>query len=198
MNKIPVGKLNLAYYIPRSQIYGPGERFVIWVQGCSIRCKGCWNQDLWSFNVSLLYSVEELLELILKENGIDGITVLGGEPLNQSRTLLELVRIVKTSDLSVMLYTGFEWDEINSDSLKKAVVSESDVVVYGKYSEELRSMFHKWRGSTNQTVLVNNEEYIPVFKMFPNENQVEIHIRSDGEIVMIGYPDDELREELFL
>ena len=70
-------KMNVAHLENQSFIYGPGSRFVIWVQGCSLRCKGCWNFRMWGFEKKQEYSISQLLKMIAAEN-VEGITILGG------------------------------------------------------------------------------------------------------------------------
>ncbi len=52
----PDDTINIAEIVPNSRIYGPGKRFVIWVQGCALHCHGCWNKDMWSFEINQLYN----------------------------------------------------------------------------------------------------------------------------------------------
>jgi len=62
--------MHIAHIEEQSFIYGPGYRFVVWVQGCSIRCKGCWNQEMWSFEDNIILLVNELLVKIENEKKI--------------------------------------------------------------------------------------------------------------------------------
>ncbi len=193
---LPAKGFNVATFVKRSSIYGPGARFVIWFQGCALRCMGCWNKAFWSFHLTSFYTVDELFELICQEDGIDGVTLLGGEPLHQAHNLLKLLKKLRRIGLSTMLYTGFESEEINSDPVKQQVVEQSDIVICGRYLNEFRSTYLKWRGSSNQRIIINNEKYKPLFESLSEENQVEIHIGDDGEVVLIGYPDEVLRKEV--
>jgi len=74
---------NIAHIEPSSFIYGPGERFVIWVQGCTLGCQGCWNRTMLSKRPKQLIAREALLQKILDLDSIQGVTLLGGEPLQQ-------------------------------------------------------------------------------------------------------------------
>jgi len=73
-------------------------------------------------------------------------------------------------------------------------VELSDIVVFGRYVEEERSLSLRWRGSSNQTVRFNNAKYEQRFNVLDDENEVEVHIKEDGEVLLLGYPDDEIRE----
>lgn len=190
---IPQGMINIATYVPRSMISGPGERFVIWVQGCSLGCEGCWNPEMQPFKIKTLISTAELYKLIITELELEGITLLGGEPLHQSKELLSLVKKIKNRGLTVMLYTGYEIDEINdSDAIE--LVRNSDIVIPSRFVSEKRNTYLKWRGSSNQKILFNNNKYNKIYSKLDEENQVEIHIDENGNIRILGYPNNELIE----
>ena len=135
--------LNVASYLENCAIYGPGNRFVIWFQGCSLRCKGCWNTELWPFEDKLLLTTHELLEMIRETEVVEGVTFLGGEPLDQVESLLVLAKMLKQSGYSIMLYTGYGMDEI-SGTVKEDIFNLSDIVVSGRYVEVER--FHEPEG----------------------------------------------------
>jgi len=187
--------LNVAEMVESSSIYGPGQRFVIWLQGCSRRCPGCWNVAMLPDTPRHLMKVDELLTEVVHTDGIEGITLLGGEPLNQSGPLEELVRNVKENGFTVMLYTGYEKDEIK-ETASLNIINLSDIIVYGRYLEDERSEDLRWRGSLNQEIFFNNIDYKIKYSQGLEENQTEIHISEEGEIVLVGYPDKELRAEV--
>jgi len=145
---------------------------------------------------NLLIPIGELAEMIKKTNGIEGITLLGGEPLEQSESLLHLVRSLKESNLTVMLYTGYEKEQIVSTEWNE-LIALSDIVVFGRYRSEMRSINLLWRGSTNQEIIFNNDEYLNEFNRMTDINQIEIHITENGEFILTGYPDDKITEEVF-
>ncbi|MCA9706513.1 MAG: radical SAM protein [Myxococcales bacterium] len=85
-------RLNLARTLPKSAANGPGERFVVWVQGCPLACPGCWNPDTWSFAPRRVVEVAAMAEEILAVSGIEGVTFTGGEPFMQAHALAALGR----------------------------------------------------------------------------------------------------------
>lgn len=174
-----------------SYIYGPGKRFVIWVQGCSIRCEGCWNTQMWDASLGQHMTVENILDKILLQKDLEGITILGGEPLDQKEEILNLVRNVKKLDLTVVFYTGYELQEISS-KISNEIISLSDISIIGRYIEKFRNTNLRLRGSSNQTLIINNKDYKNYFK--EDFNEIEVTINSDGSMVITGYPDciDEL------
>lgn len=182
---------NVAHIEPESHIYGPGKRFVIWLQGCSLACDGCWNQQMWSFKVRQLIHREELLQLILNADSVKGVTFLGGEPLQQSENLNWLLsRIRERSGLTIFIYSGFELAELSASGKLSWLSELSDILVLGRYVQSLRTTTSQWRGSTNQQVVypIGSREHEK-----PSEvNQTEIHIALDGSLTILGYPDEAL------
>jgi len=183
--------LNLHSFEPISEIYGPGKRFVIWTQGCNLACKGCWNRETWSFKNNLLFSSTKLLNLILKyKNDIEGVTILGGEPLLQKESLFDFIKLIKKeTELSIMLYTGFEKTEFTA--LDKKIISKIDILIAGRYIEEKRNLFLTWRGSSNQKIEFITDRYNKNDIPFES-NMIEIDINLDGSIKLMGYPNKKM------
>jgi anaerobic ribonucleoside-triphosphate reductase activating protein len=178
--------MNLAHIENRSFIYGPGCRFVIWTQGCSIQCEGCWNGDMWEFEPNIVMSVGEILELITAEgHAIEGVTLLGGEPLDQPEECVELLRMVKTNGLTTMLFTGYEFGEIKDGK----VFDLCDILITGRYDESKRTLYRQWIGSTNQEIRFLTDVYRNY--EIKDANYVEIGIEEDGRITMLGFPPDQ-------
>ncbi|HDN84488.1 MAG TPA: 4Fe-4S cluster-binding domain-containing protein, partial [Candidatus Aerophobetes bacterium] len=90
--------LNIAYIIEFTKTEGPGERFGIWLQGCPIRCKGCWNPHLWAIKPNHIVKIDKLVKYILNyKDVIEGITISGGEPLYQSKSLINFIKKIKAT-----------------------------------------------------------------------------------------------------
>lgn len=188
--------MNIAAFLESSSIYGPGNRFVIWFQGCSLRCKGCWNMDLWPFEDKFLFRPQAIFNKIKETDGIEGVSFLGGEPLDQAEDLLILVKMLKDNGYSIMLYTGYEEQEI-SGTVKEEVFRLSDIAVSGRYIESMRSVYLKWRGSMNQKIIFNTDIYRNYESVInERENDIEIHIDDAGGITVTGYPEPEDLEEI--
>lgn len=182
-------RLNLARTIPRSAANGPGERFVLWVQGCPLACPGCWNADTWVFERRDLRSVDDLAASILATEGIEGVTFTGGEPFTQARALTLLAERVRAAGLSVFVFTGYDLAELNRpDHL--ALLAVADVVVAGRYVEAKRATGLVWRGSANQRVHFLSDRYGPTDMEEPGE--VEFHIEKDGTLTVTGFPPAEM------
>lgn len=182
-------RLNLARTLPRSAANGPGERFVLWVQGCPLACPGCWNPDTWTFERRDLRSVEELAAVILATEGIEGVTFTGGEPFAQARALTKLAERVRSVGLSVFVFTGYNIGELTRPE-HLALLAVTDVVVAGRYIEAKRTTGLAWRGSVNQQVHFLSDRYGPTD--MENVAEVEFHIKKDGTLTVTGFPDTEV------
>ena len=142
---------------------GNGVRVTLWVSGCTHKCKGCHNSWTWNYNQGKIFAEDsdEILNKLsnwLSRDYVDGLTISGGDPLDQDKnTLFELKQIVnwvKTNfpSKTIWIYTGYTYEELNEYQL--AVVEGVDVLVDGPYKEELRDIAHcPFRGSTNQRII---------------------------------------------
>ncbi len=182
---------NIAHIEPESHIYGPGKRFVIWLQGCSLACEGCWNQQMWSFKPNRLVHRQILLEQILACRNINGITILGGEPLQQPGNVLWLLEQLRSlSQLDCVLYSGFEKGEVERMEMWPALEAGCDLLILGRYEQSLDSRSRQWTGSDNQTFFYPENSRITHVPE-PLE-QMEIIISDSGVLNILGYPDDNI------
>src|SRR5688572_14366439 len=106
--------LRLHRFLPSSRANGPGSRAVLWVQGCSLACLGCYNPATHAHSGGQVASVDDLFERITAlSDSIEGVTISGGEPLQQLRPVLLLLRRLRAqTPLSVLMFSGYRWDEI--------------------------------------------------------------------------------------
>ena len=189
--------LNIAYIIENTTYEGLGNRLSIWLQGCNLGCKGCSNYELWDFKPVHIVKVNRLLEYILSiKNSIEGITISGGEPLLQAKAVRKLLEGIKSkTDLTVMLYTGYEIEEITDIDATK-IINLSDVVITGRFIEEKKDIFLRWGGSSNQKIIFNNDDYRKKYESDNIQNTFEIHIDNINEdIFILGFPDRNLIKE---
>jgi len=179
---------NVAHLQPQSDIYGPGTRFVVWLQGCSLACSGCWNKEMWSFTPRTLIPRSDLLQQILTADSIDGVTFLGGEPLHQADNLWWLIRQIREqSSKTIFVYTGYETQELRDLGQLEKLHELCDIVVTGRYEQQHRNTNSQWTGSDNQQVIYpldSRESELP-----KAINQVEIHIDPNGGTNILGFPD---------
>jgi anaerobic ribonucleoside-triphosphate reductase activating protein len=134
---------------------GDGLRVVLWVSGCSHHCKNCHNPITWDPNDGLPFDEEAKTELFaeLAQPYISGITLSGGDPLfcGNRAAIGELIKEIKARfpDKTIWLYTGYTWEAI-SDLLFLPYI---DVLVDGKFVENLKDTKLHWRGSSNQRII---------------------------------------------
>lgn len=181
-------RLNLARTLPRSAANGPGQRFVLWVQGCPLACPGCWNPDTWAFERRDLQAVDDLATVILATPGIVGVTFTGGEPFAQARALAALAERVAKAGLSVFVFTGYDLAELTSPE-HRALLAVTDVLVAGRYLEAERAQGLAWRGSANQRVhfLTSRHGLADLDEVA----EVEFHVAPDGTLTVTGFPCDQ-------
>lgn len=134
---------------------GDGLRVVLWVSGCTHKCKNCHNPVTWDIHGGLEFDQEakkELFEALAKPY-ITGITLSGGDPLHPANCadVTALIQQIRETfpQKTIWMYTGFCWDEVNT----LEAVQNVDVLVDGPYIEELRDPKLHWRGSSNQRVI---------------------------------------------
>jgi len=183
--------VQVAQVVPRTEAEGPGVRFAIWVQGCTIRCPGCCNPEMFPRSGGTTLSVDELLRHVADTRGIEGISLLGGEPFEQAAPLVALARAVQGAGLSVMIFTGYRLDELrrSGDRATLDLVAASDLIVDGRFERELPDRARRWVGSTNQEIHFLTPRYAPDDPRFREANTVEIHLRpKDGLVVVNGWP----------
>lgn len=182
-------RLNVARVLRHSAANGPGDRFVIWVQGCPLACAGCWNPDTWAFERRDLLEVEALAAEIVGTSGIEGVTFTGGEPFMQARALAALAEMLRAAGLSVFIFTGYELAELTKPE-HHALLTLADVVVTGRYVEPQRVPDLKWRGSANQEIHFLTKRYEPTAML--RAADVEFHLGPDGSLNVTGFPPTEL------
>ena len=167
--------MNYATIKPHDTADGYGVRVSLFVSGCTHHCKGCFNSEAWDFNFGNTYTKDtedEIIEL-LKRDYIRGLSLLGGEPMEPSNqeSIISLVRRVKEElpEKDIWCYSGYLFDsDLKSGGRAHTeytdeILSDIDVLVDGKFVEELKNLRLKFRGSSNQRVidvknsLLNNE-----------------------------------------
>jgi anaerobic ribonucleoside-triphosphate reductase activating protein len=189
--------LNLAAWAERSTVNGPGERFVLWVQGCPLRCPGCINPDFLTFISKQEIPVSRAATRILSTPGIEGVTYSGGEPTSQAVALAALGRLLKREGLTVVSYSGFTLAELRArgDPAIEAFLVELDILIDGPYLAAQAAAL-PWRGSANQQVHFLSPAYAHLAAAVQRpERQIEL-IAGENQWLMTGTWEAELRRRL--
>jgi len=170
-------KLFINTILKNNYVNGPGKRCVVWTQGCSLRCVGCFNQSLQPFYCSGSYDVRLLAEKLayLPDNGL---TISGGEPLDQNKALSRFIKAYKNlCGKTIILFTGYNYTEIKQSPAKKCTLLLADAALCGRYTGG-----DIWKDK--QLVLISGR--ITAADMTPVKS-IELSVRS-GQAILTGYP----------
>ena len=144
---------------------GEGIRVSIFVSGCTNHCKGCFQPQTWNYNYGYLYDDNMENDIIneLSQSYYNGLTILGGEPfeISNQQGLLPLIRRIKKElpDKTIWVYTGFTYDVDlvaggkRYTNVTDEILDSIDILVDGKFVEELKSLMLNFRGSSNQRII---------------------------------------------
>lgn len=181
--------LRVGQMVPDTEAEGPGRRFAVWVQGCPLRCADCCNPELLGFSGGMEHDTEELAGRIVATPGIEGVTLLGGEPLSQPAAVLDLARRVRGRGLSVMIFTGFTLAELRARHRRDIdeLLAHTDLLVDGRYERDQPESERRWIGSRNQVMHFLSDRYAADDPRFCSHNTVEIRLGPDG-LTVNGWP----------
>lgn len=182
--------INVYKILNKTKVEGPGLRFCIWVQGCSRHCKGCWAKSTWSHNINKLMSVDEIFSLIQNEKEVEGVTFLGGEPFEQAEALSLLAQKVKAAGLSVMTFTGGNFEELKAsdDIFVQNLLQYTDLLIDGAFEQNEFDLTRPWVGSKNQRYIFLSDRYC-LEDINNYTNKVEVRIGKNGTIFINGMAD---------
>lgn len=174
-----------------TEVNGPGRRNMVHVQGCMIQCPGCFNPHTWDhFAKSEAWSPGRLADLLLHDQP-DGVTISGGEPMEQAQAVLELLRCLRgrQPDLSTLMYTGFTRARLERSVWWAPIRECLDVVVAGPYRQDLRLQDGGLISSSNQELMLLGRH--AASELVPT-HQVEVLVDPDGTITLTGFPSQQL------
>ena len=187
-----VMELWLNRILKETKTEGFGNRFCIWMQGCSIHCSGCANQHMWPFNVGEKVQVECLVSDIVNTRSIEGITLLGGEPLDQKEAVAQLVEAVKRQGLSVILFTGYLYDDLKKsrDICVQRILRNIDLMIDGPFIENKLDFSRPWMGAEKQKYIFLTDKYSEKDLVdIKAKSQYEVRIYPDGSVKINGMGD---------
>ncbi|MCL2661827.1 MAG: anaerobic ribonucleoside-triphosphate reductase activating protein [Oscillospiraceae bacterium] len=149
--------MKIAGLVQESIVDGPGLRFVVFTQGCSIRCEGCHNPDTWDSGGGTEMSLAEIIGEMLSDPLTDGLTLSGGEPFEQAADCACLAAAAHENGLNVWTFTGKTFEELLAEEINdedvKLLLEQTDVLVDGRFDITERTLTKKWCGSKNQRVI---------------------------------------------
>lgn len=148
-------KIQMAGTVNDSIVDGPGLRYAVFVQGCSHHCPGCQNPETHDPDGGHEDDTDSLIAKMKKNPLLSGITLSGGEPMEQPVPCLELAKAAHAIGLNVWCYTGYIWEELTrqNDPDRMALLSQVDVLVDGMFVMAEKSLELDYRGSKNQRLI---------------------------------------------
>lgn len=178
--------MNIHSYVENSSVNGPGNRFVLWTQGCNKACKNCFNPETWSYKNNLILNTNQIFEII-DNLEVDGITFTGGDPLEQSEEMLDLLKKLnlKKYNKGIIVFTGYTLDEINKiGGSTKEILNYIDLLIDGRFEEKYK-ITKSLRGSSNQNFhffsnKLKNEE-------IEFDQKIEIGV-NNSNLYITGFP----------
>ncbi|SNR98810.1 anaerobic ribonucleoside-triphosphate reductase activating protein [Blastococcus mobilis] len=197
--------LSMARFVPATYAEGPGLRAALWVQGCSIRCPGCFNPQLWARRGGSDRQVTDLVRELLESaatHGVEGITLLGGEPFEQAAPLARVARGLRQAGLSVMTFTGYEWADLRRWAESRpdigALLEATDLLADGPFLADSIDTSRPWIGSRNQGLRALTDRYAEQLATFDRHpDRVEVRVAADGEIAVNGWANADALDALF-
>jgi anaerobic ribonucleoside-triphosphate reductase activating protein len=182
--------LRVAQVVEQSRSEGPDVRFCLWLQGCELRCPGCCNPEMFDFAspAATDVPVARLVEQIRAVSGIEGITLLGGEPFHQAPAAAALAVAVRELGLGVMVFTGYYYADLVSEEPASELLSGTDLLIAGPFVTGAHSVTRPWVGSDNQEVHLLSPRYHDHPALTPRHRQ-SVHMQvQDGELRISGWP----------
>lgn len=182
-------RLKVHRFLQRTEAEGPGIRSCVWVQGCSIRCPGCFNTPTWNPDEGTDEDPADLAQRVVATAGIEGLTFLGGEPFDQAEACSHLAKLVRARGLSVMTFTGYKLEDLKSRPSPAVhdFLSNIDLLVDGPFKLELVDNSRPWVGSSNQQFHFLTARYRELEERLTRiPNRVEVRLLPDGSTEVNG------------
>jgi anaerobic ribonucleoside-triphosphate reductase activating protein len=185
--------LRVAAVVADTSAEGPGRRWALWVQGCSIRCAGCCNPEMFDERRGRLVERGELEAGIgeARRQGVEGVTFLGGEPFEQAAALAELAEHARGLGLTVMVFSGYTVERLRERAGAAELLARIDLLVDGPYDrgapEPAPPVGRRWIGSRNQRMHYLTAAYSADDPRMREANTIEIRLSKDA-LTVNGWP----------
>ncbi len=177
---------------------GPGVRLGVWLQGCTIHCKGCIDQGSWNFSDEKKVDINEVEKIIaaFAPRRVDGVTISGGEPFDQPEALEKIISFCREiTGGDILVYSGYSYAglKVNFPDILKKI----DVIITEPFVETEKDELI-WRGSDNQKIRLISDKARAIYPKNINKTKYtvrNIQISNDeGKIFIVGIP---ARNDLF-
>lgn len=176
--------LRVHYLCESSRANGPGDRAVLWLQGCTLACPGCYNPLTHALDGGRDIEIISLVDWFFALSKTS-LTISGGEPLLQAEVLAQFLSLIRSDlpEASILLFSGFAWSEITADPLRYAAARLCDVLITGRYQAD-RRLAHGLLGSSNKEIHCLTSRHTP--EEIAQTPTTEMIIDHDGNIVLTG------------
>jgi len=167
-----LSKIKLSGIINESIVDGPGFRYVIFTQGCKKRCFMCHNAETQPLDGGYEETLDNLVNDWQKNPLLQGITISGGEPFLQPEAVLYLIKKAKETNLDVVVYSGYYFDELKrfKNKFVDEILQTADYLIDGPFEYEKKNLNLLFRGSSNQRIidlkLTNTDGTIKIIDKF--------------------------------
>lgn len=185
-----ITQLEIAQAVPCTSAEGPHRRFALWLQGCSLRCPGCCNPELFERGAGRSLPASHVAAMIgdaAREQGLEGVTVIGGEPLDQADALADALEPVAAAGLGIIVFTGYLFEEAPDlrgfDRLWPCI----DTLVDGRFDAHRPDHGRRFIGSTNQRLVHRTDRYRDPL-LWAGDQVAELVIGRDGTARLLGAP----------
>ncbi len=182
----PGERVRIAAYLPRSRANGPGLRSVLWVQGCSQRCPGCFNPAFLPCDGGRVVPVATVADWLLAAPDTEGVSLSGGEPFAQAAPLAVLAERARAAGKGVLIFTGRTAAALRADTDPgiRRLLAAADLLVAGPY-QAASATRHPLLASANQELIFLTERYRHA-DLGPR--RTEFRIGADGSMTVTGFP----------
>ncbi|GIF63516.1 radical SAM protein [Asanoa ishikariensis] len=193
--------VTVARYLGTTTAEGPGVRTAVWVQGCTIRCAGCFNPHLFAVEGGVPWSPAELAARVLSEPS-GGLTLLGGEPFDQAEGLAAVASQVRAGGRSVLTFSGY-----THASLRRAaaagrpgvagLLAATDLLIAGPFQRDRIDHERPWAGSTNQEFVVLGDRFPDLVHWREGAvDRLQVDVDRSGTVAVNGWLDTDRLDAL--
>lgn len=197
--------MRIANRVTRTRCEGPGERYALWFAGCSIRCPGCCNPELFDAQGGELTRVEGIVDAVAQvhaQKQLEGVSVLGGEPFDQGAALVELMSSLRQHlpTLGLIIFSGYSYASLSARPELSRLWSLVDTLIDGPFEATQREAAiggRRYIGSTNQGLVHFSARYRDP-ELWSGPAQAEVQVDKRGRLSVHGEPELTRRLQLAL
>ncbi|WP_437585181.1 4Fe-4S single cluster domain-containing protein [Paramicrobacterium sp. CJ85] len=198
--------LRWSRFLEATEAEGPGVRAALWVQGCSVRCPGCFNPHMWAPRGATLGDAVALGKDWAAQAaaaGAEGLTLLGGEPFDQADAVADVAEAFRAAGLSVMSFSGYTFERLQCLATRRRDVARlleaTDLLCDGPYLRDFPDARRPWIGSTNQGIRALTPRYadrVREIDAHGERDRLEVRIAADGTVAVNGWADEASLDDL--